>query len=94
MLVITDGESHDSPQLVEAMADSERDNITTYAIAVSSSLTEPQTASDDYVRTVTIPLPGWGVIFSHGACVSVSPSSVLSRSWVTTTGVVSTLKPS
>ncbi|XP_076025408.1 integrin alpha-11-like isoform X2 [Genypterus blacodes] len=34
MLVITDGESHDSPQLVEAMADSERDNITTYAIAV------------------------------------------------------------
>lgn len=93
MLVITDGESHDSPQLVEAMADSERDNITTYAIAVSS-LTELQTASDDYVRTVTIPLPAWVVFFSHEACVSVLPSSVLSRSWVITTGVVSTLKPS
>ncbi|KAM3609714.1 uncharacterized protein V6R79_019099 [Siganus canaliculatus] len=34
MIVITDGESHDSPQLVEAVGDSERDNITMYAIAV------------------------------------------------------------
>ncbi|KAF7648831.1 hypothetical protein LDENG_00151080, partial [Lucifuga dentata] len=34
MIVITDGESHDSPQLAEVMAKSERDNITTYAIAV------------------------------------------------------------
>ncbi|XP_067349584.1 integrin alpha-11 isoform X3 [Channa argus] len=34
MIVITDGESHDSPQLVQAVADSERDNITMYAIAV------------------------------------------------------------
>lgn len=37
MIVITDGESHDSPQLVEAVADSERNNVTMYAIAVSSS---------------------------------------------------------
>ncbi|XP_033490434.2 integrin alpha-11 [Epinephelus lanceolatus] len=34
MIVITDGESHDSPQLVQAVADSEKDNITMYAIAV------------------------------------------------------------
>uniref|UniRef100_A0AAQ4PST2 Integrin, alpha 11b n=1 Tax=Gasterosteus aculeatus aculeatus TaxID=481459 RepID=A0AAQ4PST2_GASAC len=34
MIVITDGESHDSPQLVEAVADSERNNVTMYAIAV------------------------------------------------------------
>ncbi|XP_024911985.1 integrin alpha-11 isoform X2 [Cynoglossus semilaevis] len=34
MIVMTDGESHDSPQLVQAVADSERDNITLYAIAV------------------------------------------------------------
>ncbi|KAK1887954.1 Integrin alpha-11 [Dissostichus eleginoides] len=33
MIVITDGESHDSPQLVQAVADSERDNVTMYAIA-------------------------------------------------------------
>lgn len=37
MIVMTDGESHDSPQLVQAVADSERDNITLYAIAVSLS---------------------------------------------------------
>ncbi|XP_029009781.1 integrin alpha-11 isoform X2 [Betta splendens] len=34
MIVITDGESHDSPQLVQAVAESESDNITMYAIAV------------------------------------------------------------
>ncbi|XP_020504508.1 integrin alpha-11 isoform X2 [Labrus bergylta] len=34
MVVITDGESHDSPQLLQAVADSEKDNITMYAIAV------------------------------------------------------------
>uniref|UniRef100_A0A667Y0W0 Integrin subunit alpha 11 n=1 Tax=Myripristis murdjan TaxID=586833 RepID=A0A667Y0W0_9TELE len=34
MIVITDGESHDSPDLVQAVADSERDNVTMYAIAV------------------------------------------------------------
>uniref|UniRef100_A0A3Q4BSD9 VWFA domain-containing protein n=1 Tax=Mola mola TaxID=94237 RepID=A0A3Q4BSD9_MOLML len=34
MIVITDGESHDSPQLLQVVADSERDNITMYAIAV------------------------------------------------------------
>ncbi|KAM8861054.1 integrin alpha-11 [Synchiropus picturatus] len=34
MIVITDGESHDSPQLLQAVGDSERENITLYAIAV------------------------------------------------------------
>lgn len=35
MIVITDGESHDSPNLKQAIEDSERDGITRYAIAVS-----------------------------------------------------------
>lgn len=35
MIVITDGESHDSPDLQQAIEDSERDGITRYAIAVS-----------------------------------------------------------
>uniref|UniRef100_W5UJ85 Integrin alpha-11 n=1 Tax=Ictalurus punctatus TaxID=7998 RepID=W5UJ85_ICTPU len=34
MIVITDGESHDSPDLKEAVEDSEKDNITLYGIAV------------------------------------------------------------
>uniref|UniRef100_A0AAQ5YZZ1 VWFA domain-containing protein n=1 Tax=Amphiprion ocellaris TaxID=80972 RepID=A0AAQ5YZZ1_AMPOC len=34
MIVITDGESHDSPELVQAVTDSKRANITMYAIAV------------------------------------------------------------
>lgn len=41
MIVITDGESHDSPHLVQAVTDSERDNITMYAIAVSLSPRPP-----------------------------------------------------
>lgn len=35
MIVVTDGESHDSPDLQQAVEDSEKDNITLYAIAVS-----------------------------------------------------------
>uniref|UniRef100_A0A3P9NLI1 Integrin, alpha 11a n=1 Tax=Poecilia reticulata TaxID=8081 RepID=A0A3P9NLI1_POERE len=34
MIVITDGESHDSPDLQQAIEDSEKDGITRYAIAV------------------------------------------------------------
>ncbi|KAK1158050.1 integrin alpha-11-like isoform X1 [Acipenser oxyrinchus oxyrinchus] len=34
MIVITDGESHDSPDLEKVIKDSEKDNITRYAIAV------------------------------------------------------------
>ncbi|XP_071771799.1 integrin alpha-11a [Centroberyx gerrardi] len=34
MIVITDGESHDSPDLKQAIEDSEKDGITRYAIAV------------------------------------------------------------
>ncbi|XP_062922221.1 integrin alpha-11a isoform X2 [Mobula hypostoma] len=34
MIVITDGESHDSPHLKQVIEDAERDNITRYAIAV------------------------------------------------------------
>lgn len=36
MIVVTDGESHDSPDLQQAVEDSEKDNITLYAIAVST----------------------------------------------------------
>lgn len=35
MIVITDGESHDSPDLKTAVEESEKDNITLYGIAVS-----------------------------------------------------------
>ena len=38
MLVITDGESHDSPDLQKAMEDTEADNITMFGIAVSQSV--------------------------------------------------------
>ncbi|XP_064244574.1 integrin alpha-11 isoform X1 [Passer domesticus] len=34
MIVITDGESHDSPDLEKVIEDSERDNVTRYAVAV------------------------------------------------------------
>ncbi|XP_035425311.1 integrin alpha-11 isoform X1 [Cygnus atratus] len=36
MIVITDGESHDSPDLEKVIEDSEKDNVTRYAVAVSS----------------------------------------------------------
>ncbi|XP_014878874.1 integrin alpha-11-like [Poecilia latipinna] len=35
MIVITDGESHDSPQMMEVVNQSKKENITMYAIAVS-----------------------------------------------------------
>lgn len=38
MIVITDGESHDSSQLPRVVANSKMDNVTMYAIAVSPSL--------------------------------------------------------
>lgn len=37
MIVITDGESHDSQNLKQAIEDSEKEGITRYAIAVSLS---------------------------------------------------------
>lgn len=37
MIVITDGESHDSPDLQRVIETSEKDNITRYAVAVSTS---------------------------------------------------------
>ncbi|KAK2103213.1 Integrin alpha-11 [Saguinus oedipus] len=38
MIVITDGESHDSPDLEKVIQQSERDNVTRYAVAVSPGL--------------------------------------------------------
>lgn len=35
MIVITDGESHDSPDLEKVIQQSEKDNVTRYAVAVS-----------------------------------------------------------
>lgn len=82
MIVITDGESHDSPQLLQAVTDSERDNITMYAIAVSPSpsniphfLYGPQTSSFLFFPP-----------FSELHLVS-------SRFWVITTAGESTPKP-
>lgn len=37
MIVITDGESHDSPDLEKVIQQSERDNVTRYAVAVSTA---------------------------------------------------------
>lgn len=37
MIVITDGESHDSPDLEKVIQQSEKDNVTRYAVAVSSA---------------------------------------------------------
>lgn len=37
MIVITDGESHDSPDLEKVIRQSEKDNVTRYAVAVSST---------------------------------------------------------
>lgn len=54
MIVITDGESHDSPQLLQVVTDSEKDNITMYAIAVSPPLfTFPKHPTDFLIQ-----LPG------------------------------------
>lgn len=38
MIVITDGESHDSPDLEKVIRQSEKDNVTRYAVAVSPAL--------------------------------------------------------
>ena len=41
MIVITDGESHDSPDLEKVIQQSERDNVTRYAVAVSAAPPTP-----------------------------------------------------
>lgn len=45
MIVITDGESHDSPDLERVIQQSERDNVTRYAVAVSPARPPPRTHS-------------------------------------------------
>uniref|UniRef100_A0A3Q3JG37 VWFA domain-containing protein n=1 Tax=Monopterus albus TaxID=43700 RepID=A0A3Q3JG37_MONAL len=52
MIVITDGESHDSPQLVQAVADSERDNITMYAIAVLGSYNRRRRKTEAFLKEI------------------------------------------
>lgn len=47
MIVITDGESHDSPDLEKVIEDSEKDNVTRYAVAVSSGALPLQEAVRD-----------------------------------------------
>lgn len=66
MIVITDGESHDSPQLVQAVGDSERDNITMYAIAVSPTPNDLLIPSD---------LSDPGSASSHSKHYSLTPQS-------------------
>lgn len=80
MIVITDGESHDSLQLPQAVADSERDNITMYAIAVSPA---PSLAPDSWILIG----PPW----TRSFWLSLRSSC---RFWVTTTAVGSTRRPS
>lgn len=56
MIVITDGESHDSPDLEKVIQQSERDNVTRYAVAVSPAPPVPPSASRGFtVRPLGTP---------------------------------------
>nr|XP_061780361.1 integrin alpha-11-like isoform X1 [Nerophis lumbriciformis] len=52
MIVITDGESHDSPQLVDAVTASKRDNITMYSIAVLGYYTRRGINPDAFLKEI------------------------------------------
>ncbi|XP_026094298.1 integrin alpha-11-like [Carassius auratus] len=52
MIVITDGESHDSPNLRRAVEDSEKDNITLYAIAVLGSYNRRGINPEAFLREI------------------------------------------
>lgn len=53
MIVITDGESHDSADLKQAIEDSEKDDITRYAIAVSLKVNKIYTILIFQLRVIT-----------------------------------------
>lgn len=55
MIVITDGESHDSPDLEKVIRQSEKDNVTRYAVAVSPAPALGQLAA---LRGSTLKAPG------------------------------------
>ncbi|XP_051978489.1 integrin alpha-11-like [Xyrauchen texanus] len=52
MIVITDGESHDSPDLKSAVEDSERENITLYGIAVLGSYNRRGINPEAFLREI------------------------------------------
>ncbi|XP_061578292.1 integrin alpha-11-like [Cololabis saira] len=52
MIVITDGESHDSPDLVKAVNDSKQDNITMYAIAVLGYYNRRGINSETFIKEI------------------------------------------
>ncbi|XP_056137496.1 integrin alpha-11 [Lampris incognitus] len=52
MIVITDGESHDNPDLFQAVGDSKRDNITMYAIAVLGYYNRRNINPEDFLKEI------------------------------------------
>uniref|UniRef100_A0AAV2KX47 VWFA domain-containing protein n=1 Tax=Knipowitschia caucasica TaxID=637954 RepID=A0AAV2KX47_KNICA len=52
MIVITDGESHDSPDLQQAVEQSERENITLYAIAVLGYYNRRGTNPESFLKEI------------------------------------------
>lgn len=54
MIVITDGESHDSPDLEKVIEGSEKDNVTRYAVAVSLLLAPPTGSFDQNCSRVNL----------------------------------------
>lgn len=63
MIVITDGESHDSPDLEKVIQQSERDNVTRYAVAVSPAPPVPPSTPRGFaIRALGTPRGTfWGV---------------------------------
>lgn len=64
MIVITDGESHDSPDLEKVIEDSEKDNVTRYAVAVSSGVLQDSSVHGKKTPDLHIPTstPGVGLL--------------------------------
>lgn len=84
MIVITDGESHDSPDLEKVIQLSERDNVTRYAVAVSPALPDlPLPLPASYLAEA-LPSNPWGlpggIFWAVGPRVGLSLCHVLLKS--------------
>lgn len=75
MIVITDGESHDSPDLEKVIQQSERDNVTRYAVAVSPV---PHAAPHPYLLEA-LPSTPWGLCM--GECFLASELHIRALGW-------------
>lgn len=74
MIVITDGESHDSPDLEKVIEDSEKDNVTRYAVAVSGGGPFRQQTAAKAMQRSAVPCvpqcngPGSAAHLHHSRC--------------------------